>query len=952
MPDAPSAQPDNCAALIAGLLAAIDPRATLHQYETLWQHPACALALAAALKAAADHDLHTNLNRARQWADLLFELATLSRNPLHRALGLRALGNILMIGEYNGQAAISHYDEAAALYRAADRPVEAAQSQVGKVGSLYFLGRYEEALALGEEARETLQTHQQWPPLTGLLLNMAAIHRRLGQGRSALALLDEARAICRRSGAEAELPGIELNRANVLCDLGQLPAAWQAGRLAETLFAERRQAIGVARAQVSQAIPRFQMGRYNQAMTLFDQARIAYMADARYTDALLVDRFASDLLLQIGRYADVIEKCAPVRARYHAHDIPYEVAQAIVNEAAAYAGLGQPELALHSLAEARMLLAGNPARQAMVDLETAVIFYQQGAYTQCQQTAVSCRHIFEQHRLPLRAAQAKVIAARAAIHLGHFEPAQQWLRQAFTLGHSEDIPWLCYQAQHLLGNLAQQNGRVPEALVAYDQAIAQLERLRGWLMIELRVDFLANKQQVYEDAVCLRLDSGQVEHAFQTAERARSRTLVDLLAHRLDLRLTARTPADSTPVAELQELRDRRNQLHRQWENSQDETVQNDLRLQIVVLEKQITARWQALLVRNADYARDRVWFDEAAVRVQPFLDTQTLLLSYFVAQGELIVFLVSRDNMTAHRLPGARRQLAQPGRLLNLNLKAMPGHRPAQTAQLRRGALAQLGRFYDLLIAPIADTVAAFPRLVIVPHGPLLHYLPFAALHNGTHFLIEQHQISHLPAASLLSYLPGGRQPAGRAAAFGFSANGRLPFAAQEATAVAQCLAGQAYIEEAATSSQLQTAAATASVLHLASHGDFNPENPLFSSLSLADGPLHTLDIFNLRLQASLVTLSACQTGRSVVSGGDELLGLMRAFLYAGAASLVLSLWRVHDEATLLFMSHFYQALAVGQSKAAALRLTQCYFLQETAAYTHPYYWAPFFLVGDTGQL
>jgi len=148
--------------------------------------------------------------------------------------------------------------------------------------------------------------------------------------------------------------------------------------------------------------------------------------------------------------------------------------------------------------------------------------------------------------------------------------------------------------------------------------------------------------------------------------------------------------------------------------------------------------------------------------------------------------------------------------------------------------------------------------------------------------------------------------------------------------------------------------------ILHLAAHGDFRPDNPLFSGLAVADGWLTTLDIFNLRLAASLVTLSACQTGRSVVGGGDELLGLMRAFLSAGTASLALSFWAVEDRSTARLMETFYEKMAEGYSKGAALRYAQLQFTQQqsdmdqdaAAAYAHPYFWAPFFLVGDAGPL
>jgi CHAT domain-containing protein len=171
--------------------------------------------------------------------------------------------------------------------------------------------------------------------------------------------------------------------------------------------------------------------------------------------------------------------------------------------------------------------------------------------------------------------------------------------------------------------------------------------------------------------------------------------------------------------------------------------------------------------------------------------------------------------------------------------------------------------------------------------------------------------------------------------------------------------LDGQVLVENEATLARLKETAPTCRTIHLATHGTFRADNPLFSGLNLADGWLTTLDVFDLRLNASLVTLSACQTGQSVVASGDELLGLMRAFLYAGAASLILSQWTVQDRCAAQLMETVYQKLAEGWNKGAALRHAQLAFLAgehpgRTAPdlHAHPYFWAPFFLVGDVGAL
>jgi CHAT domain-containing protein len=236
------------------------------------------------------------------------------------------------------------------------------------------------------------------------------------------------------------------------------------------------------------------------------------------------------------------------------------------------------------------------------------------------------------------------------------------------------------------------------------------------------------------------------------------------------------------------------------------------------------------------------------------------------------------------------------------------------------------------------------------------LHYLPFHALYNEGEPLLLQKEISYLPSASFLRYSQEADMSGTKDIVLGNSYEGHLPFAVAEARSIAQLLSSQAMVEEEATVAFLQETAENGRILHLATHGDFRPDNPIFSGLALADGWLTTLDIFNLRLRASLVTLSACQTGRSVIGGGDELLGLMRAFLSAGAASLVLSLWAVEDTSTAKLMEHFYMNLAAGQSKRAALQLAQKHLLLSESDshphYIHPYYWAPFYLVGNPGRL
>jgi CHAT domain-containing protein len=166
----------------------------------------------------------------------------------------------------------------------------------------------------------------------------------------------------------------------------------------------------------------------------------------------------------------------------------------------------------------------------------------------------------------------------------------------------------------------------------------------------------------------------------------------------------------------------------------------------------------------------------------------------------------------------------------------------------------------------------------------------------------------------------------------------------------VVERLEGRLLEEVDATSQALHTLAGQCDVLHVAAHATFRPLEPLFSALYLHDGPFSTLDIFDLDLHCSLAVLSACETALGVDGAGDELMGLSRAFLYAGAPSLLLTLWKVDDRSTSALMRVFYQALTRGVGRAAALREAQMELLQ--GAYSAPFYWAPFQILGASGPL
>ena len=244
-------------------------------------------------------------------------------------------------------------------------------------------------------------------------------------------------------------------------------------------------------------------------------------------------------------------------------------------------------------------------------------------------------------------------------------------------------------------------------------------------------------------------------------------------------------------------------------------------------------------------------------------------------------------------------------------------------------------------------DPAGRTDHLVLVPHG-FLHYVPFHALHDGDRYLIDRYSISYAPSASVF-HLCAAQPAAGedRSLVLGV-ADRRAPHILEEVRAVAEALPGATLlVGEAAGEEALRTQVAGCRFVHLATHALFRRDNPMFSAIQLGDSRLSLFDLYDLRLDAELVVLSGCGTGLNAVLGGEELVGLTRGLLYAGARSVLVTLWDVHDESTAEFMGRFYRHLADGAHRAQALRQAMRDLRRR---YPSPYHWAPFVLVGHPG--
>lgn len=929
---------------------------------------------AEALKNQAVQLRMTNTKRALRIANLILYAARLTGKAQHKGYGLwaEAVVRSLGLGEY--ERALACYDKAIVLFEREGDSLSPAIMQVSRLWSLANLNRHAEAFAVGEAAGVILKAHQRWLPLATLHMNLANVYTRVGEYAKALTMFEHAQGAYEAQGEmNAEVEGLWASAVNncalSLCYLGRFAESIQASQLALNTQERLGNWIEAARVRQVLAITYFMLGRYTEALKLLEQARETFLADDLRRHAARVDLYICDCLLSLRRFERVLEKSPQLRLLFQKLKAPHEEGLALLYQAIAYVGLQKNQEALAAFAEARQLFVteNSPVWIAHTDLETSTHLYRQGQFAESISAAQSCAAIFYEQALVIKEAEAHLVMAQALIGLERYAEARVLLDNVNRIGTSKDVPSLIYQVHYLCGKLARVEENLAETYAEYEQAVAALERLRGRLVVEFRVNFQEDKQVLYEDLVELCLDMNRPELALTYAERAKSRALLDLLDYRVDLRIQVKHAADRPLVEKLMQLRAKRDQLCRYLENHEQAKERawvganaNEQDQQALLhLEKQIAELWDTLLIRNADYAQDAALWHLSNEPLQLDLEPDTLLIEYFAVHDKLIVFLVTKEGITTQRFPVDFAQVKPLIERLHRHMQTVHEFPAAQLPQLVRQAQFFLQKLYTILVAPFAQALAPYEnkKLIFVPHG-VLHYLPFHALYDGQAFLIERHEISYLPNASLLRFCQAAQTAASGMVALGYSAQAQLPHTQAEARTIAELFAGDLLLEKDATLKQVQTHAPNKQLLHLATHAKYDDSQPLFSGLLLADGWLTTLDIFHLKLNAALVTLSACQTGRSVIGGGDELLGLMRAFFYAGASSLLLSMWPVEDQSTAEFMQLFYAKLKQGESKSRALCDVQRHFIRKQEAatspahYAHPYFWASFFLTGDPSPL
>jgi CHAT domain-containing protein len=898
-------------------------------------------------------DVRIDTHRAQQLADLAIEIAQASRNPTSLAKSLRAKANALYALDQHATA-IEIHEQAIALFEQVDDRPELARTLSGSIQPLLLLGRYDQALAAGERARDIFTEQGNTRRLARLDVNIGNIYHRQDRFSEALVFYERA---YRELLAHEDTEGLAAALSNLsLCyiSLNEFSKALEMHRAARQYCEQKGMPILVAYADYNIAYLYFLRGEYGRAIQMLRDASVsAKKADDAYQLALC-NLDLAEIYLELNLNTEAGELARAAHSGFEQLQFGYEGAKALAFAAIAASRQGQAFEAVKLFAQSKEVFVRdqNQVWPSLVDLYEALVLFNEGRLFESRRLCSAAHQIFHSLELQSKAVLAELLLARISLRLSDTGLAKRHCEAALTELDKIDSPLLRYQAEFLLGEVQRASGDDDGAYQSYSRAREELERLRGNLRgEELKIAFFQNKLEVYENLVdiCLCQPQG-FEEAFAYIEQAKSRALMDLLSRPMHVP-SAADPGQSDLVRSIRNLREELNWYYNLIEREQlrpedhsQKRIKN-LELQARARESDLMRALKEATLAEANEAGLQIPSTISLEQIRAALPADTALVEYFRVRDRNIVCILTRDKL--HICPVTLQSRIQKVlQLLQFQMSKFrldPQYVATFSDSLLASTQAHLRNLYQELIAPVRNWLDA-RRLVFVPHG-VLHYVPFHALHDGQSYLVDQFLISYAPSASVFALCQA--KPAntsGESLVLGIP-DLQTPSIGREVEAISKILPNsKLFLGDSATEDVLRSEGRHSRIVHIATHGYFRQDNPMFSSIRLGGGHLSLYDLYHLQLPAELIVLSGCATGLNVVTPGDELMGLVRGLLQAGAQSLVLSLWDVHDDSTKEFMIAFYTRLQQGFSKTESV---QAAMVELKIRRPHPYYWAPFTLIG-----
>lgn len=890
-------------------------------YEVWTTAPAAARGAARALATISEIDPSVEIRALASWVSAIAEL---TRGRL--------------------EIAITLLDSSSADFVGLGMELDAAQTGVAKVVVLGLCGEYDLAIETGRRVLRIFEKHGDEVAAGKVEKNLGNIVARQNGILAAEKFYLSAMSRFKKAGDAAELAMVETNLADNFADLNDFVQAER--YYADALRHARGAGLSFVEAEIEASLGNLALlrGRYGDALRHLEIARRKFESLRVVHRTIVADLEIAGIYQSLNLLEEAQTIFSKTARRLRRLGLQGDEARARLRYGESLAAAEQYGRSRRELRRAGSLfeLEGNRAGLAEVRIVQANVARLGG------NAALSLRTIEEAARFanatenPRLRVAADWIRGEALKDLGELGRAERALGRARRgASENEDVSLLriCINS---LGDLAIRRRDFKKAESYFKKAVEIIETQRSPLAGEtFRMAFLANKLGPYDSLAAIYRERGDIDLAFQMIEKSRARTLSENIG-------VIKTEAKDRSSAKLREkiesLREELNWFYgRLARAGREETPK--LLTEAKEREREISEslrKLESTASRNSQNAANAFSVDE----LKSALGEKRCLIEYFIRDGRFGAFVVTNESISV--VDDIADVSAVFGFLENLRFQFGTFRYGSATvrrfaSELKTKADAALAGLYSLLIEPVMRFAGA-RDLVIVPAGPA-HYVPFAALCRDGEYLIERREIVLAPSADVwrrLNSLPDS--PGVETLLVGF-ADEKIPLVEREIASLRDLLPHAASLTGIdASFSAFRAAAPRADILHIACHGQFRPENPEYSSLHLADGFVTVHDLCRENLKARLVTLSACETGMNAVYAGDEIIGLTRGFLEAGARSLVMSLWTVNDEATARLMAGFYRRFVGGASAAAALRDAQVDFITKG---DHPYYWAPFAAIG-----
>jgi tetratricopeptide (TPR) repeat protein len=909
-------------------------------------------------------DPHAGVARAERWlAD--------EADGEGRARALRSLAYALRVAGLYDRCEPC-FVSAEAAFTARGLEDDAARTRIGHVEALRYLGQYDEAIALARRNLTYLETRG---PSFGLdvarqQVNLGLVYWRRGDLEQALDSFREAQGYGEREGIRELAATAAMNVGLVLNHLGRYGEALEADRFAAREFRELGARERLATVEMNLGLLHTSRGEYGQALEALLSSRALCDELGLEQKRAAVDVDLTRAYRALNLDAEAADACRHAVETFRRLDLPFELATATLLSGQLAERRGDHDAARRDLAEARALYArvGNAVWETIATLAGArLAVAEAGRQTlpALLDEAIGLAARLDELGALDHAAAGLLLVADIQTRLGRVDEARASLHTALRIGQQLGADAILYQSHLAEGQILEADAP-DEARASYEQAVEHLERLRARARADdMKLAVVGYGENLYERIARLllgpattsceacaplhqRTAGGRTRDAFRWLERGKSRGLLDdtLAEH---VHTASPSPRLRRTRERIGELRARLNDAYSSQYSLETPAVRGTSATadDLARLERELSVATRELQVlMRGDGALDVTTLVDVE-RVQAALDDTTCLVEYMVLGDEIACFVLQREHFAVYRHIASRQDVERALGWFWFHIRK--GTYGAQFLRSNQHALARsvnqaLRQLSDLLLSPIASVLATARHLVVVPHG-LLHGVPIHTLMYQDGIVLEATTVSYAPSATVFAATAARPAPAVERPLIVAPEIADLPWVHEEARRIAEQLPNAVVLSGAdATLEQVRREAPGCDSLHLATHGIFRADNPTYSALELADGWLSVGELAELSRGQSLVCLSACHTGMSGVGPGDELVGLTRAVLGAGAGALVASLWAANDDTAPAFMGAFYAGLRSGAGRAASLRSAA---LETRTREPHPYFWAPFILVG-----